>query len=178
MSKPAFILLLTALVLAAGVINFYFKNAALAREIAANNERCEQQITAKSDEYRMEIDDLRNFLMSYYNYSQPEKTEKKPKPRFNQFLSYSHRVKAVQSKYEFILQTALISDTEKIRLSKVLTDRERVASLIEQQKENADDAAGLAELEKELDEIEAEIHLILNDEVDYIRYLTLRERHL
>ncbi|MBX2858876.1 MAG: hypothetical protein KTR17_09455 [Cellvibrionaceae bacterium] len=106
----------------------------------------------------------------------PEVENPPPETDIELLASHSHRMQAVNHKYEFIILTAQIDDDEKERLKKLLLLRERLSRqlVVAEQQEQPN----LPEIEDKLYNIEDEIELVLNDPLDYYRYELIKQRPL
>lgn len=182
MNKLTILFAVVAALLGVAVINVYRQNSALEREIAANTDECGQRIAKLEDLYRTEIDDLRRYLLEQYNRG-PEETAlvQAEKPRFNRLVSHGHRTHAINSKYEFLLQSALLDTDGKQKLRRLLFDWERKADAVQTLQEESDPDPDSAEVQKaqtELDDAEAQIRALLQDPMDYDHFIMLRQRNL
>lgn len=176
-NKQILILAVTVIFLIAGSIHLYSQNSKLNRNIALAAEQCEQKVAELEARYQAEIDDLRRYILARYKTDAESKPE--TKPRFDQLVSHDHRVQAVGQKYDFLLETALIGKAEKKELLRLLTERERLANLINIAKSGPDSAgAGPQRLQTDLDNVESQIQVLLQDPLDYQRYEVLRQRKL
>ena len=188
MSKLLVALVVAALGLVVGVVNIYLANANLSELVVSEKAACEARIEQLTIDYKAEINDLRDYLLAQYNRS-PAEQAKKEKPKFTKFVSRGHRVRAIGEKYEFIIETALVSDAERETFKRLLYERERAFDLVNQYQELLADKdidpeqipeldLELQKYQEELANYEAKIQILLQDPVDYQRYMYLREREL
>lgn len=178
MNRQTFVFVGVVILTGAGNVYLYSQNGKLEREIALAARQCEQKVAELETRYREEIDDLRRHVLAYYK----QDSESKPvtQPRFDQLVSHGHRVRAVEQKYDFLLETAMIGKAEKKELLRLLMERERLANLID----IAQNEPGLAgdndpqQLQTDLGNVESQIQVVLQDPLDYQRYEVLRQRKL
>ena len=176
MSKLTLLLAAVALLLGLSGAHLYTENNALAEQIVANSDSCKQEVSRLKTQYQAEIDDLRNYLLRQYNFQTTGKTEK---PKFNKLLSNRHRVQALDSKYEFLLNSALVDEQGMKQLKRLLFEWERVNSAIKDTEVNNEDGSiDISKLQSELAEIDSKLHILLQDDLDYEHFLMLRERDL
>lgn len=179
MNRQIFVIAVIVALLFTGNAYFYFRNGELDREIASAGERCDRKAAELETKYQEEIDDLRKYVLAYYK----KDSESKPasRPRFDQLVSQGRRVQAVEQKYDFLLETAMVGKAEKKQLLKLLTERERLANLLNIAQGGAEEAAGADDpqlLQTDLDNVESQIQVLLQDPLDYQRYEILRQRKL
>jgi type VI protein secretion system component VasK len=173
MNKTAALFALFAILLGTGSMFLYRQNEALGEAIRSNAAQCEQQVADLKSKYQAEIDDLRRDLFEQYS-NNPETAAQIEKPRFNKLISHQHRAQAIQHKYDFLFNSALIDNAEKKKLRRLLFERERLAELINTQTESGSGADSA--LQADLDTVEAQIHVLLQDPLDYDHYEMLRQR--
>lgn len=178
MNRQIFVIAVIVALLFTGNVHFYFRNGELDREIASAGKRCDRKAAELETRYQEEIDDLRKYVLAYYK----KDAESKPasRPRFDQLVSQGHRVQAVEQKYDFLLETAMVGKAEKKRLLKLLAERERLANLLKiaQDRAEAVGADNPQLLQTDLDNVESQIQVLLQDPLDYQRYEILRQRKL
>lgn len=175
MSKTNGILAVCAALIGGGCALLYVRNGSLEGKIRGNAEQCEQQTATLRQRYQAEIDDLRRYLLEQYN-RKPDTVAREEKPGFNQLISSGHRMQAIGSKYEFLLESALLDAEGKRQLRKLLYQWERLTDSI-----RADKAASGAvprQLQAELDDTDARIRALLTDPLDYQHFVTHRQRDL
>lgn len=175
MNRQIIVFAVIVTLLSAGNIYLYAQNSKLDREIALAAAQCGQKVTALQDRYQAEIDDLRQYVLEHYKNEAESKPE--AKVRFDNLISHGHRVQAVGQKYDFLLETALISKAEKKELLRLLLERERLANLLDIAKNEAG-STDTDQLQTDLDNIESQIQVVLQDPLDYQRYEVLRQREL
>lgn len=171
---------LIILIIALGGAAFYLhqQNQALGQNLAAEQQQCEQDIAQLEQTYRKKIDALKQTLPAQFqpaSVSEPVET----KTDLTKLVSYGHRVKAVVHKYEFLLETAQLSNGDKKSLRRLLLKREQLVNalgLLDEghQLAGTDSVA----LQKQLAAVEENIQVLLTDSLDYSRYEFLRERSL
>ncbi|SMF11821.1 hypothetical protein SAMN02745866_00747 [Alteromonadaceae bacterium Bs31] len=91
-------------------------------------------------------------------------------------VSHRHKVQAVNHKYEFLLLSAQVDESERKLLKRLLVKREQLADAIYQAEMQG--TAGFAQLEEQLYEVEDQIELVLSDPLDYERYHEFKEQQL
>ncbi|HEX7025950.1 MAG TPA: hypothetical protein VF268_01775 [Gammaproteobacteria bacterium] len=176
MYKQIFIFTSVLVMLIVGGARLYSRNTEISREIASITRECEQKAAELEAGFQSEIDDLRQYIMAYYKKDAEAKPEERR--RFDQLASHGHRVRAISQKYDFLLETALISETEKKQLLKLLLERERLVNLIEIAEKESGSDLNLQRLQTDLDNVESQIQVLLQDPLDYQRYEVLRQREL
>jgi hypothetical protein len=178
LSREIFALTAIVALLSAGNVYLYSRNGELDREIGLTVKQCEQKVAELEAGYREEIDDLRNYVLAYYK--KDSESQPAARPRFDQLVSQGHRVRAIEQKYDFLLETAMIGKVEKKELLKLLMERERLANLINIAQGGAEAAGGdnPRQLQTDLDNVESQIQVLLQDPLDYQRYEVLRQRKL
>src|SRR5688500_2967450 len=102
MKKTSAILNVTAILLGCSAVLLYQQNGARGEEIRKNAEQCEQQVATLQKSYQAEIDDLRRYLLEQYKQT-PNAVVQAEKPGFNKMISSGHRMQAIRSKYESML---------------------------------------------------------------------------
>lgn len=178
LSRKIIVLAAIVALLSAGNVYLYSRNGELDREIGLTVKQCEQKVAELEAGYREEIDDLRNYVLAYYK--KDSESQSVARPRFDQLVSQGHRVRAIEQKYDFLLETAMIGKVEKKELLKLLMERERLANLINIAQDGAEAAGGddPRQLQTDLDNVESRIQVLLQDPLDYQRYEVLRQRKL
>lgn len=175
MNKTNSILAVIATLIGSGAALLYSQNNTLDEKIRENAEQCEHQIAMLKQQYQTEIDDLRRYVMEQYNQS-PDVVVEAEKPRFNQLVSSGHRMQAISSKYEFLLESALLDAEGKKQLRKLLFQWERLADSASTEKKKS--GAIPPQLRTELDNTETQIEALLTDPLDYQHFVTQRQRDL
>lgn len=176
MYKQIFVFASVLIMLIAGSASLYSQNAGIKGQIASITQECEQKAAELEAGYRSEIDDLRQYILAYYK--KDAETRPKEKRRFDQLASHGHRVQAVGQKYDFLLETALISEIEKKQLLKLLLERERLANMLDIAEKESGLDLDPGQLQTDLDNIESQIQVLLQDPLDYQRYEVLRQREI
>ena len=178
--------ILVILSIAATGLGFYLykSNSALQSEIAASEDDCKRQIAELEDRFNAKINALQRQVpgkQQLHNIAAEmpaEEPEKQP-VRYDKLVSYSHQVEAVVHKYEFLLGSAMINDTEKRTLRRLLMERERLVNAINLASNgNVAGKADPGQLTTELEDVEQQIQVVLMDPLDYQRYQFLSERAL
>lgn len=155
---------------------FYLQNQTLQKQILTAEQSCKQHTAELQANYKTKIDALLARLPADSELHRTVTVELEATPKIEKLVSYGHKVRAVIHKYEFILDTAQIEESDKKRLRRVLTERETLAAQLEQAA--GDPSANTGELETRLAKAEDEIANLLKDPMDYTRYEYLRERSL
>ena len=162
------------------------RNLVLEGEIAASEEDCKRQVAELENSFNAKINALQQRLPQQQRQvtvatkaDEPEPEQEQEPVRYDKLVSYGHQVQAVVHKYEFLLGSAMINDTEKHRLRRLLMERERLVNAINlanngSPKVNADPG----QLETDLEDVEQQIQVVLIDPLDYQRYQFLSERAL
>lgn len=176
MIRQFFVFAAVIVLLIAGSVHLYFQNGELSRQIALVAEECEQKVAELEAGYQAEIDDLRQYILAQYKSDAESKPE--TKLRFDQLVSHSHRVQAVEQKYDFLLETALVGKAEKKELLKLLLERERLVNLANLAGNKGVTNSDPQQLQTDLENIESQIQVLLQDPLDYQRYEVLRQRKL
>lgn len=180
MNKLTILSAVAAVLLGVAMIAVHRQNSALEREISANAEQCGERIAKLESLYQGEIDDLRRYLLQQYNRgSEDPAFVKDEKPRFNRLVSHGHRAHAINSKYEFLLNSALVDTEGKRTLHRLLFEWERKADALQAEKEKPDSSpAEEQKRQAELDDVEARINDLLQDPMDRDHFIMLRKRSL
>lgn len=173
----------TALILLTAALSgvaFYLhqQNQGIGQNLAAETAQCEQGIAQLEKAYRKKIDALKQTLpaqLQTVSVSEPAEQ----KTDLTKLVSYGHRVKAVVHKYEFLLETAQLDNTDKKNLRRLLLKREQLANALDLFDEGHQVSdTDRSTLRKQLAGIEDDIQVILTNSLDYSRYKFLRERSL
>ncbi|HEX5056921.1 MAG TPA: hypothetical protein VFX02_10530 [Gammaproteobacteria bacterium] len=175
MSKTNSVFAILAALIGGCAILLYMQNDLLAGQIRDNGRQCEDQIPQLKERYQAEIDALRSYLLEQYN-KKPEPAAKEARPSFNQLVSSGHRMQAIGSKYEFLLESALLDAAGKRQLRSLLYQWERLADSVK----TGQDKSGAADgsLRAQLNDTETRIRELLTDPQDYQYFLTQRQRDL
>lgn len=166
------------------VVNFFIhkNNLALQQDIADKHSLCEewlQKLALKQQNNPPLIASPKSQAPVSDENNTPPSTDLDNQPLENDIealVSHSHRMQAVNHKYEFIILTAQIESDEKERLKKLLLLRERLARQLVVAEEQ--EQPNLPDIEDKLYNIEDEIELVLNDPLDYYRYELIKQRPL
>jgi hypothetical protein len=175
MSKTNGLFAVLAVLSGSGAVLLYAQNNRLDGEIRENAAHCEQQIAQLQERYQAEIAELRRYLLEQYN-RQPESVVEAEQPTFNQLVSGGHRMQAIGSKYEFLLESALLDAAGKEELRKLLYRWERLTDTARARRKEMGAVPG--ELQSELANTETGIQSLLTDPLDYQHFLRLRQGEL
>jgi len=176
--------ILLSLVVALLGVNFYFytNNQSLVSAISNKQEQCDEWLAKLSQKNKKKTEvEIEN-----------ETITKKPSPvELNDFeevyepetdletlVSHTHRLQAVSNKYEFLLLTAQVEQSERKRLKSLLLSRERLTSALVVAEQEEKSGQQIGDIESKLYKIEDQIELVLNDPLDYHRYELIKQRQL
>lgn len=173
--QTALVIFIVALAGAAIFLNQ--QNQVLTQNLTAEKDQCQQDIAQLKKSYRRKINALKQSLPAQF---QPATAGESAKAEtdMTKLVSYRHRVKAVVHKYEFLLETAQLNNTDKKNLRRLLLKREQLANALGLIDEGHQLDTDSPALQKQLAGVEENIQVILADSLDYSRYEFLRERSL
>jgi hypothetical protein len=163
------------LVIIAAHYYLYLQNEKLLSDIEGLDRACEQKLSVIAQTYQEQIKKHSEQLKNGPDVDESSKV--KVKSKLDNLVSRGHLVRAINHKYEFLLQTAQLDEKEKNQLLRFLVKRERLSGVTFQSLVETDDAAR-EEFVSEMAEIENKIEELLRDPVDYKRYTYLKNRSL
>jgi type VI protein secretion system component VasK len=172
MKTTSTILSVIAVLLGCGSVLLYRQNSTFGEETRKNAEQCEQQIASLHKNYQGEIDALRRYLLEQYKHT-PDAVAQAEKPGFNKMISNGHRMQAIRSKYDVILNGALLDDTGKRQLAGLLFEWESLSDSAATAK--AESGAAPGQLQASLDDVETRIKALLNNPFDWETFQRARQ---
>lgn len=185
-NKPTLISLMLALLFGVLSIYLFHRHSVLQQELAAKREQCQEQMASVEQDFRQQLDELEQYLITGGKSGSaskpaatktpdndasdaPDATKHPPLKRYNESLE-----ELVARKYRFLLVN--LNEVDKEALQQLLMQREVITISLHDFREYGENSAGInpEELETQLAEIDDKIQELLNTQ-DYQRYDLLKE---
>jgi len=175
--------LLAPLLCLAGVnIYFYSNNHSLQKDLISKKAICHEWLSklAKKN-INNAVVEVENKTQTKFVASNPNKMDEvspTPETDIERLASHTHRMQAVNHKYEFLILSAQIEKSEKKILKRLLLQRERLSNQLVVAEQEEQNGIELGAIEDRLYNVEDQIELVLNDPLDYHRYELIKQRQL
>jgi hypothetical protein len=153
----------------------YRQNERSSKEIENLEKACMLEHAELKRQYEKRINTLSMELKDL-----PDKAEMRQesiKSNLDNMASFGHMIRAVRHKYEFLLHSVQLSSNEKKQLLHLLTEREKLNGVTFQSLVETSEVERMGFLSR-LASAEDNIKKLLNDPIDYDRYMYLKDRSL